>query len=320
MPRLALAFSDFARPLDAGDAPRLPALDRLLSRGCLATTGAAGWRHWVLGRAGLDAPPQLPAGAILAGHAGAFAVATPLTLLAGLEHVHLDPRGSPELSGAEWQELCDGFNREFGGDGLSLAACGRLGVLSLPRELHASTHDPEPLAGRDAGEWLPSGPDGGWLRRAMTSVQMWLHGHPLNELREARGELPVNALWFWGLGADAPRWPAGSLPPLASDDPVLGSLWRRAGVPADAAPDSLEAWLEASAPAGIVTLSLASGRRGTAEALEAAERNWFAPLADALADGRVNAAEVYLDGRVATFRRADRLRFWRPGRAWHEAL
>lgn len=320
MTRLALAFSDFAQPLDAGGAPRLPALARLLSRGRLQAASTASWRHWVLASAGLSAPRQLPAAAILAGGAGTFAVATPLNLLAGLGHVHIDPRGPLELRAAEWGELCAGFNREFGDAGFSLAACGRLGLLSLPRALDAVTHDPEPLAGREAGDWLPSGPDGGWLRRVMTEAQMWLYRHPLNEAREARGEVPVNALWFWGLGPDAPRWAGAPPPALATDDPVLRRLWRRAGGPVSSSPASLAAWLGTPEPAGIVTLSLAAWCGEAGAALEAAEHSWFVPLAEALAGGRVASAELYLGGRVAILGRADRLRFWRSTQAWHEAL
>jgi hypothetical protein len=149
---------------------------------------------------------------------------------------------------------------------------------------------------------------------------MWLHRHPLNSTREARAEAPVNALWLWGLGAESLPLPAGTLPSLASDDPVLGSLWRCAGSPLRPSPSSLEAWLDAGAPAGVVTLALASSRCEAAAALELAERSWFEPLAAALAAGRVGRAEMYLGGRVATLGRTHWLRAWRPRRAWREAL
>ena len=34
----------------------------------------------------------------------------------------------------------------------------------------------------------------------LNELQMLLHDHPVNQAREARGELPVNSLWLWGGG------------------------------------------------------------------------------------------------------------------------
>ena len=118
-------------------------------------------------------------------------------------------------------DIAASFNAHLGGDGLALEAVApTLGLLALPRAVEAQTHDPAPLAGREAGAWLPSGADGGWLRRLMTEAQMLLHDHPVNAAREARGEAPVNGLWLWGSGGDAPPALPGSLPALASADPA----------------------------------------------------------------------------------------------------
>jgi len=35
------------------------------------------------------------------------------------------------------------------------------------------------------------------FRAQLNELQMQLHDHPLNQAREARGELPVNSLWLW---------------------------------------------------------------------------------------------------------------------------
>ena len=38
-------------------------------------------------------------------------------------------------------------------------------------------------------------------RRLSNEVQMLLHDHPVNLRRQQAGQVPVNALWFWGGGA-----------------------------------------------------------------------------------------------------------------------
>ena len=58
---------------------------------------------------------------------------------------------------------------------------------------------------------------------------MLLHAHPVNEAREARGELPINSLRLWGAGraraARNSRWQS-----VAADDPAVRGAARLAGV------------------------------------------------------------------------------------------
>lgn len=56
------------------------------------------------------------------------------------------------------------------------------------------------VVGRNVDLWLGSDPRARWLRRLQNEVQMLLHRHPVNEAREACGELPVNSFWLDGCG------------------------------------------------------------------------------------------------------------------------
>jgi hypothetical protein len=317
MTQLALAISDFALPVEAGSAPRLEGLGRLLARGRVGRMAQPGWRHWVLQTAGWQPPEHLPVASTLAGRPGHWMVATPVHLLAGLEHLHLDPAGLPALTEPEWQELVSGFNPLFADTGHALSFDGAVALLASREPFAAVTHDPQPLAGRDAGAWLPSGAGGGSLRRLMTEIQMWLHEHPINAARSRRGLPPVNGLWLWGGGNEA-LVPGAALPGLATSDAFLRRVWEAAGAACRATPASLEAWL--SAPNPIVTLDLVSIDRHPGTALQRLEEEWFLPLQHALSDGSVSRARLLLGATVATLGRHDRLRFWRPGRDWHEAL
>jgi hypothetical protein len=86
------------------------------------------------------------------------------------------------------------------------------------------------VAGRNVDPWLPADPRARLLRRLQSEAQMLWYGHPLNEQREARGELSVNSVWWSACGrAEGTRWPEGLVvderlraPALAADAPAWG--------------------------------------------------------------------------------------------------
>ena len=320
MTRLDLAITDFALPVESDSVPRLALLERLLARGRQRSSPAVSWRHWLLERCGMDSPGELPLGRLLAGREGAFALATPLHLIAGLEHVHLDPAGPPRLEPAAWQVLGETFNAEFGQDGLRLHHQDGLGLLSLPRAVEVATHDPGSLPGCDAGGFLPGGRDGGWLRSTMTAIQMWLHDHPLNRQRASAGLVPANALWIWGAGSGSLPAPRGALPDLATDDDVSRRVWRHLGGAEAGLPASFAACPPEGSPCRVVALSLGGLDADPRRALAELETRWLSPVAADVLAGRLGGACLHLGGTELEFSRGDLLRFWRRPRAWHEAL
>ncbi len=56
------------------------------------------------------------------------------------------------------------------------------------------------VVGRPVDRWMNSHPDARRVRRLQAEAQMLLHGHPVNERREAQGRLPVNSFWLSGTG------------------------------------------------------------------------------------------------------------------------
>jgi len=66
------------------------------------------------------------------------------------------------------------------------------------RELATASLDR--VVGRAIDAWLPERQAGRTLRRLQAEAQMLFHTHPVNEAREARGELPVNSFWLSGTG------------------------------------------------------------------------------------------------------------------------
>ena len=57
------------------------------------------------------------------------------------------------------------------------------------------------VVGRSVNPWMLEGARARLIRRLQNEVQMQLYGHPLNEAREAEGQMPVNSFWLSECGA-----------------------------------------------------------------------------------------------------------------------
>ncbi|OGB55543.1 MAG: hypothetical protein A2535_14800 [Burkholderiales bacterium RIFOXYD2_FULL_59_8] len=60
---------------------------------------------------------------------------------------------------------------------------------------------PDRVLGRNLSPWMPTATQASTLIRLVSEMQMLLYTHPINDAREARGALTVNAIWFSGTGA-----------------------------------------------------------------------------------------------------------------------
>jgi hypothetical protein len=169
---------------------------------------------------------------------------------------------------------------------------------------------------------LPRGCDAHAWRARLNEVQMLLHGHAVNAAREAAGEAPVNSVWLWGGGSLSA---AGSAPFNAvwSADPFAAGLARAAQLAAHALPDNAADWLRASVSEGVALILLEPLRSAARyndphawrEALLLLERDWFAPLLEALRQERIGMLTLLALGPggllCAEVTRADLRRFWR---------
>ena len=180
------------------------------------------------------------------------------------------------------------------------------------------------MAGRSVERFLPAGDDGARWRSTINEVQMLLHDHSCNQTREARGELPINGVWFWGAGRTPRIAPGTAFAAVWSDHPLARGLALASGVtphPLPATGSGLLAELGGK-PAGealLVALPPLPGMaygdmaawRGAALALE---RDWISPL---LSAAQKAAIEITLHapgpdfGLTCGFSRRDNLRLWR---------
>jgi hypothetical protein len=267
---------------------RFAALELLLARGRQHPGGADGLEAWLQESFDLG-DGAFPAGALtlLAGGHDAgeanWARADPMHLRVMRDHVVAAPAEALELSREEAEALCGALNAHF--PGLDFTAV----------EPYSWSARLEPAMMASAA--------------FLNEAQMLLHAQPLNEAREARGAPAVNSLRLWGAGA-APREAECPWQSVAADDPAVRGAARIGGARHRALPRTAGEWLE-RLPEDGRHFALLDARRAPLGELE---RDWFAPLLDALRAGRVGMVTLHVpdaDGFARETTRGDLRRFWR---------
>jgi hypothetical protein len=239
--------------------------------------------------------------------------ADPVHLAAVRDHVRLLPL--TDLAIQEARDAGAACNALLAEHGLALEApVAHRWYLRAGGALDVEAQPTDEVAGHDVYDFLPSGPDGPFVKRVLTEVQMTLHAHPMNAIREARGAPVLNSLWIWG-GGVLPHPRAIALPMLRSDDPVVRGLWRLHGGETGNLPDAGGAAL----PGVVVWRGLEQAVRADpaacGQALAWLDAQLVAPALDALRSGAVERVELALGGAgtYAIDRRA-LARWWRRGK------
>lgn len=194
--------------LDQGDELSWsPPHERALAkaRGLEATDGQIPW-------AALEAQKRPE----LAPLKGAWAFVTLCNWQASTHEVTMRQIPMRDLSAAESDTLLAAMRPFFSQDGITLHADqpGRWLAHGAVFEGLPSA-SPDRVLGRNLAPWMPTAAQASSLIRLMSEMQMLLYTHALNDVREARGALPVNAIWLSGTGAlnSAPHGPGWASAP-----------------------------------------------------------------------------------------------------------
>jgi hypothetical protein len=207
----------------------------------------------------------------------AWAELTPMNMQVGSDQVTaLDP-AVLELGDAESAALFQALEQLFPADEGWRTAWGAptrwyVAHTSLQGLRCAS---PDRVLGRAVDPWMP---EQRRLRTLQNEVQMLLHGHALNEAREARRQLPVNSVWISGCGTPQAGAAAAGLqvddrlrtPLLAGD----WAAWAEAWAALDAGP--IAALVQAAEQGRDVRLTLCGER--FAQTFAAQPRPWWKRL------------------------------------------
>ena len=155
----------------------------------------------------------------------------------------------------------------------------------------------EQARGQDVSRLMPQGAEAKLWRNRLNEMQMLLHAHAVNELREATGKLPANSLWLCGGGVMADV--SSPYANVLSDDAFVRGLAGAQPVPAA---------YTASTDSTLIDLN----------AHEALDKQWFAPLIQALKTGQITQLRLHLAAadkvHIFSVSRRDLWKFWRKKR------
>ncbi|OHE59728.1 MAG: hypothetical protein A2X71_12555 [Thiobacillus sp. GWE1_62_9] len=312
-----------ARQLLQAAAPdlRLPALQTLLARGTRQPCPAEGVEAALCVALGIERQQDWPLAPITlmadGGESGDayWLRADPVHLRVMRDRIVLADGEALALSREEADALAGTIGQHFGGDLSPLPLHPRRWYLRFPVAPSLVTTPLSVAVGRDIDPLLPQGGDAMRFRTQLNELQMLLHEHPVNQAREARGDLPVNSLWLWG-GGHLPAIRTHSMPIYARDAEaqMLGGF---CGARVHALPTQLDAqWLETD---GVILLDglTRSGQVGDAcgwrEALRDLERDWFVPLLGRLRTLGPHDLRLLdpVNGKALRLQARDAWKFWR---------
>jgi hypothetical protein len=316
-------------PAAAGREPyhglALPALETLLARGARTRTAGASLERWLAAARGL--PAELPLapyslrgdGANPGGHC--WLRADPVHLRVHGDRLVLADASRLALTTEEARPFIAALNAHFAGDGMTFVAPNpQRWYVRVDAEPVLRTVPATEVAGRSVEPFLPAGDAGARWRKHFNEAQMLLHEHSCNQAREARGQLAVNSVWFWGAGRDRRLTPSYDV--VWADHPLATGLAAAAEEEARPLPAGGAMLLSGSRSgrALVVLAALPATAYGDLaawrSALDGLERSWFAPLLDAAREGVLEAVTLHGlgpdFGYTCEFRPRDRWRFWRP--------
>ncbi|MHB1023483.1 MAG: hypothetical protein ACYC0Z_13845 [Acidobacteriaceae bacterium] len=302
----------------------LPALQTLLARGHCQLSPAEGVEAALCEALGIArqqdwpvAPIALEADGGVAGKAY-WLRADPVHLRVMRDRIVLADSDTLELTQPEADALTAAIGQHFGADLSPIACHPTRWYLRLDPAPRLITHARSVAVGCDIDPLLPHGDDAMQFRAWLNEVQMLLHDHPVNLAREARGELPINALWLWG-GGCLPVAPTSTAPLYArnADAHALGAFCAMRVLPL---PEQMDISLLETAGVMLLDNLTHAGQYGDAygwrEALRGLERDWFVPLHDTLRrrGPRGLVLNDPVNGKTLRLHASDAWKFWRRPR------
>lgn len=252
---------------------------------------------------------------------GHWLCADPVHLRFHHERIVLADAGAFDVDDDEAHALAGALNETFADVGRFHVATSRRWYLRLNEAIEHPAETLSTIAGRRIDGEL-SGKESR-LTRWLNEVQMFLHGHPVNERRQAQGKPAINSLWLWGGGA-LPALQTAAWSAVSTHNPLATGLALASGIPAEPLPASLAELLErASGDRQLVVLDallppvLYEDGEGWKTSWQALDRDWFAPLQGA-AGRRIETLTIVaptIYGQLTwTLHGKDRWKFWRKSR------
>lgn len=248
---------------------------------------------------------------------GHWLAADPVHLRFHHERIILADAGAFDLEQDEADALIAALNAEFADIGHFHASNARHWYLRLHAPLDHTAEPLSAMAGRRLDSDLADKTSP--LHRWLNEAQMFLHGHPINERRQAAGKPAINSLWLWG-GGTLDVTPEPAFTSLFSDNPLASGLGCAAGILTQPLPASLDALPKEAGERPLIILDALLPRvlyedgDGWRKALEKLDADWFLPLKKSLGkrvDRSILLAPTIYGEMHLTLTAGDRWKFWK---------
>jgi hypothetical protein len=253
---------------------------------------------------------------------GHWLCADPVHLRFHHERIILADAGAFDLDIDEARALVAALNAQFADVGVFYTATARRWYLRTNATVEEKFSPISKIAGRRLDSDLSD--KQGPLTRWLNEVQMFLHGHPINERRQAAGKPAVNSLWLWG-GGPLPKIAEAQFAAAWSDNPLATGLAIASDIEAPPCPPRRSGRLADADrhTSQLVVLDsllppvLYENGEDWRNAWTALERDWFQPLRAELG-GRIETLNIVaptIYGQLTwTLHGKDRWKFWRQRR------
>jgi hypothetical protein len=304
---------------------RLPALETLLTRGTMQTCPEEGVEAALCEALGIRRQQDWPLAPITLEADGWPAEGThwlradPVHLRVMRDCIVLTDNKALNLSPQEASALATTIGQHFGKAFNPLPLHPRRWYVPFSFPPCLTTTPLSVATGRVIDPFLPQGDNALRFRTLLNELQMLLFTHPVNQAREALGDLTVNSLWLWG-GGTKPAAPVNCMSIYARDSEAR-ALGAFCITPVLAPPPCLErSMLESE---GVILLDeltqpgQAGDTFGWRDALGGLEQNWFMPLLASLRIMSPTGLHLLdpVNGKALHVRRMDALKIWKRPRS-----
>lgn len=321
----------------------LPAIETLLAKSIESQNESQGIEAWLCSAFNVDKQQDWPVASItlLADKTENIQVgdsywlrADPVHLRVERDQVILADSHVFHVSIDEARQFANVINKHFAENNIHLLSngLGAQGIVVLPltsdrwylclaKTPIICTHVLSDVAIKNINNFLPSGAENIFWRGIFNEIQMLLHEHPLNKVREERGELVVNSIWFWG-GGSIPNLVRSPYTHVWSNDILPNALALACDIDCSVLPVNVATWKKSIESGNhLVFLNTLHGKfrygdvYGWRDSLKEMEENWFSPLLQEFRNGNINQIVITTidKGRAKNFTitRSCLWKFWR---------
>jgi hypothetical protein len=249
--------------------------------------------------------------------------ADPVHLRIEQNHIMLADSQAFQINNEEAEVLTNDINKSFSKDDWSLLPLHpKRWYIRTTNTPKMNTYTLSQVTCKNINSFLPSGQDSIAWHKMFNEIQMLLHEHPLNKAREARGELTINSIWFWG-GGHHPQSIESLYTKIWTNNGLARALSLASGTQHSQLPLDATSWQRLNSSGNhLLILDSLLGKSQYRDAyswrenLKELEKNWFTPLYTALKQGNINMLTITALNETGAWdfsiTRSNLWRFWLP--------